>query len=157
MSVRLSSLSSPLPPTLLQHLRDINVRTAADLILTPPEELLRLLPRGSTTLGEVLDCVESVTHQVAGEAVVGDALYEAAQFHEAESEDVMSGVDGLDALLGGSFGGTSGGRVIEISGDNGGGKTVSSDICSCTRAHPRQGFLCVWIGPWAALDFSSFV
>lgn len=157
MSVRLSSLSSPLPPTLLQHLRDINVRTAADLILTPPEALLRLLPHGSTTLGEVLDCVESVTHQVAGEAVVGDALYEAALFHEAESEDVMSGVDGLDALLGGSFGGTSGGRVIEISGDNGGGKTVSSDIFSCTRAHPRQGFLCVWIGPCAALDFSSFV
>ncbi|ETW83189.1 hypothetical protein HETIRDRAFT_314894 [Heterobasidion irregulare TC 32-1] len=114
MSVRLSSLSSPLPPTLLQHLRDINVRTAADLILTPPEALLRLLPHGSMTLGEVLDCVESVTHQVTGEAVLGDALYEAALSHEAEGEDVKSGVDGLDALLGGSFGGTSGGRALAL-------------------------------------------
>ncbi|TFY65562.1 hypothetical protein EVG20_g5526 [Dentipellis fragilis] len=126
MSNRLSAFSAHIPPDLLAQLLDLNIRTVADFILTPPIDLLTRLPRGSTSLGELTDCIESVAQEVAAAGVNGEEMYEAEMLRAAEmdGEDVRAGIAELDALVGGSFGGAVGGRVIEVSGDKGGGKTA---------------------------------
>ncbi|KAA1467710.1 hypothetical protein DENSPDRAFT_832817 [Dentipellis sp. KUC8613] len=126
MSNRLAAYSAHLPPELLAHLLDLNIRTVVDFILTPPLDLLARLPRGSTSLGELTDCIASVAQEVAAEGVNGEDMYEAEMKRviEMDGEEVKAGIADLDALVGGSFGGAVGGRVFEVSGDKGGGKTA---------------------------------
>lgn len=127
MSTVLATYSPPISPDLLQHLSSINIITTPDFIFTPPTTLLRLLPQGSTTLSELKQCIALVTSLAAGEFTAGDALYELEMsLAGRDGGEVRSGVAALDAQLGGSFGGVEGGRVVEVSGESGSGKTVRS-------------------------------
>jgi hypothetical protein len=121
----LSTFIPPLPETLVANLSVLNIRTAPDLIFVSPAELLRRLPRGSITFTELTHCIAHVTQAFAGPAITGDKLIEELDAL-TQLESVRSGLPVLDGLVGGSFGGASGGRVIEISGSSGSGKTVCS-------------------------------
>jgi len=128
MSVRLAALDPPFSDALLKLLADVGIRTAPDLIFTPPAAILSGLPRGSTSLADLTDAVARVTAQVAAEGASGEQLYAASRAAETEEGGahmrVASGVRDLDVLLGGSFGGAACPRVIEVAGESGGGKTV---------------------------------
>ncbi|THH14118.1 hypothetical protein EW146_g6183 [Bondarzewia mesenterica] len=143
MSIRLSNLSPALPPALLQNLSAINIKTAADLVFIPPDALLHSLPRGSTTLGELESCIDNVTGQVAAEGMSGDELL--ASEVASDLTEVKSGVSELDELIGGSFSGTHGGNVIEISGKSGTGKTALAlhTVLSHLSQHGRDA--AIWM------------
>ncbi|KAI0255071.1 P-loop containing nucleoside triphosphate hydrolase protein [Lactifluus subvellereus] len=124
MNVRpplLSTFIPPLPETLVANLSALNIRTAPDFIFVSPAELLRRLPTGSITFRELKHHIAHVTQAFAGPAITGDKLILDALAH---LEPVRSGLPALDDLVGGSFGGASGGRVIEISGPSASGKTA---------------------------------
>lgn len=141
MSLRLSTLSPHiLSPLLVQHLRNINVRTATDLILSSPSDLIGRLPPETVSLLDLHLCIERVTEQFAMGSMSAQNIQEAISMEDdhRDNMEVRTGVAVLDALLGGGFGGygsehgcssalagvAGGGRVIEVSGDGGSGKTV---------------------------------
>ncbi|KAI0300774.1 P-loop containing nucleoside triphosphate hydrolase protein [Russula brevipes] len=120
---QLSTFTPPLPETLVANLSALNIRTVPDLIFVPPAELLRKLPTGSITFPELTHHIAHVRSAFAGAAATGDQLIGEL---EARSRlpSVRSALPALDALVGDSFGGASGGRVIEISGASASGKTA---------------------------------
>lgn len=141
MTLRLSTLSPHLLSVpLVTNLRNINVRTATDLIFSSPADLISRLPPETISLLDLRLCIEGVTEQFAVGSVSAQDIHEAIMLEDEHRDDmeVRSGVKALDALLGGGFGGygsaegdssslagvAGGGRVIEISGDGGAGKTV---------------------------------
>jgi hypothetical protein len=130
---QLSTFTPPLPESLVANLSALNIRTAPDLIFVPPAELLRKLPTGSITFPELTHHIAHVRNAFAGSAATGDQLIGEL---EARSRlpSVRSALPALDALVGNSFGGASGGRVIEISGASASGKTV------CTVFLPLASF-----------------
>jgi RAD51-like protein 3 len=121
----LSNFSPPLPETLVANLSVLNIRTAPDLIFVSPAELLKRLPAGSITFIELTHHIAHVRQGFAGPAITGDKLIEELGAL-AQLESVHSGLPALDGLVGGSFDGASGGRIIEISGPSTSGKTVCS-------------------------------
>jgi RAD51-like protein 3 len=119
----LSTITPPLPETLIANLSVLNIHTVPDLIFIPPSELLRRLPKGSITFTELTRHIAHVTQAFAGPVLTGDKLIEELDAL-AQFESVSSGLPALDGLVGGTFGGASGGRVIEICGPRASGKTV---------------------------------
>ena len=120
---QLSNITPPLPPSLLANLSTLNIHTAPDLIFAPPAELLRKLPAGSITFPELTHHIAHVRNAFAGPALTGDQLIGELEAR-ARLPSVRSGLPALDSLVGDSFGGASGGRVVEISGASSSGKTV---------------------------------
>ncbi len=119
----LSTFTPPLPESLVANLSALNIRTAPDFIFVPPAELLRKLPTGSITFPELTRHIAHVRNAFAGPALTGDQLIGELEAR-AGLPSVRSGLPALDGLVGNSFGGASGGRVIEISGASASGKTV---------------------------------
>ncbi|KAI0303640.1 P-loop containing nucleoside triphosphate hydrolase protein [Multifurca ochricompacta] len=119
----LSDFTPPLPETLVANLAALNIRTAPDLIFTPPAEVARTLPAGSITFLELTRYIAHVTRVFAGPAVTGDEVIKGLE-ESALLESVRSGLPALDELVANSFGGASGGRVVEISGASATGKTT---------------------------------
>ena len=120
---QLSDFAPPLPESLVANLSAVNIRTAPDFIFAPPAELLRKLPAGSITFPELTRHIAHVRNAFAGPALTGDQLVRELEAR-ARLPSVRSGLPALDGLVGNSFGGASGGRVIEISGAGASGKTV---------------------------------
>ncbi|KAH9989466.1 hypothetical protein BJV77DRAFT_948467 [Russula vinacea] len=120
---QLSNITPPLPPSLLANLSTLNIHTAPDLIFAPPAELLRKLPAGSITFPELTHHIAHVRNAFAGPALTGDQLIGELEAR-ARLPSVRSGLPALDSLVGDSFGGASGGRVVEISGASASGKTA---------------------------------
>jgi RAD51-like protein 3 len=125
---QLSNFTPPLPETFVANLSALNIRTAPDLVFSPPAELLRKLPAGSITFPELTHHIAYVRNTFAGPALTGDQLIIKELDARARLASVRSGLPALDELVGGSFGGASGGRIVEISGASASGKTV--------RPHP---------------------
>lgn len=119
----LSDFIPPLPESLVTSLSALNIRTAPDFIFVPPAELLRKLPAGSITFPELTRHIVHVKNTFAGPALTGCQLIEESEAR-AQLPSVLSGLPALDGLVGNSFGGASGGRVVEISGTGASGKTV---------------------------------
>ena len=119
----LSNFIPPLPESLVTNLSALNIRTAPDLIFVPPAELLRKLPAGSITFPELTCHIAHVKNAFAGPALTGDQLIAESEAR-AHLPSVFSGLPALDGLVGNSFGGASGGRIVEISGASASGKTV---------------------------------
>ena len=120
---QLSTFTPPLPANLVSNLSVLNIRTAPDLIFVPPAELLRKLPVGSITFPELTNHIAHVRNAFAGPAITADQLIGGLQAR-AQLPSVRSGLRALDELVANSFGGASGGRIIEISGASAAGKTV---------------------------------
>jgi hypothetical protein len=135
---QLSTFTPPLPESLVANLSALNIRTAPDLIFVPPAELLRKLPTGSITFPELTHHIAHVRSAFAGSAAAGDQLIGEL---EARSRlpSVRSALPALDALVGNSFGGASGGRVVEISGASASGKTVCTAFFPLLRSTRRRG------------------
>jgi len=119
----LSHFTPPLPETLVSNLSALNIRTVPDLIFVPPAELFRKLPAGSITFPELTHHIAHVRTAFAGPALTGAQLIGGVEAR-ARLPSVRSGLPALDGLVNNSFGGASGGRVIEISGSSASGKTV---------------------------------
>ena len=119
----LSDYAPPLPESLVTSLSALNIRTAPDFIFVLPAELLRKLPAGSITLPELTRHIAHVKNAFAGPAITGCQLIGESEAC-AQLPSVLSGLPALDGLVGNSFGGASGGRVVEISGTGASGKTV---------------------------------
>ncbi len=119
----LSNFAPPLPESLIANLSALNIRTAPDLIFAQPAELLRKLPTGSITFPEFTRHIAHVRNAFAGPALTGDQLLGELEAC-ARLPSVRSGLPSLDGLVGNSFGGASGGRIVEISGASASGKTV---------------------------------
>ena len=62
----------PLPETLLSNLCVFNIRTAPDLIVVPPAELLRKLPVVSITFLELTNRIAHVRNPFVGPAFTAD-------------------------------------------------------------------------------------
>jgi len=127
----LSNFTPPLPESLVTNLSALNIRTAPDFIFLPPAELQRKLPAGSITFPELTRHIAHVKNAFAGPALTGGQLVEESEAR-ARLPSVFSGLPALDGLVGNSFGGASGGRVVEISGASVSGKTVRTT----TQAYP---------------------
>ena len=120
---QLSTFTPPLPESLVANLSALNIRTAPDFIFAPPAEIMRKLPAGSITFPDLTRHIAHVRNAFAGPALTGDQLIRELEAR-ARLPSVRIGLPALDGLVGDSFGGASGGRVIEISGASASGKTV---------------------------------
>lgn len=123
----LSNFTPPLPETLVANLSALNIRTAPDLVFSSPAELLKKLPPGCITFPELTRHIAHVRNAFAGPALTGDQLIVRELETRAGLASVRSGLPALDELVGNTFGGASGGRVVEISGTGASGKTVRSN------------------------------
>ena len=122
----LSDFTPPLPATLVANLASLNIRTAPELIFASPAELIGKLPAGSVTFTELTHHIAHVTAAFAGPAIIADNLVAELEPCARLEPVSSSGLPALDELigLGDDFGGSAGGRVIEISGASASGKTV---------------------------------
>jgi RAD51-like protein 3 len=125
----LSNFTPPLPENFVANLSVLNIRTAPDLIFVPPAELFKKLPTNTITFAELTHHIAHVRNTFAGPALTGDRLIGELEVR-ARLASVRSGLPALDGLVGNSFGGSSGGRIIEISGASASGKTVRHRLWS---------------------------
>jgi hypothetical protein len=121
---QLSNFTPSLPETFLANLSALNIRTAPDLVFSSPAELFKKLPPGSITFPELSRHIAHVRNAFAGPALTGDQLIVRELDARAGLASVRSGLPALDELVGNTFGGASGGRIVEISGTGASGKTV---------------------------------
>ena len=123
--MRLQNCVPPLKPEVVQALRDIDVRTDTDLLLSDdPVNIFTELPPGhGISLKEFNQIVAKVAEFAAAVPVYGDKLLEqeTKRREDVLGEDLLVGLPDIDALLEGF----SSVRIIELSGDRGSGKTVS--------------------------------
>jgi RAD51-like protein 3 len=128
--MRLRSLIPTIPGDIVAVLEACGIRTDADLLFSgSPIDILQRLPPGVVSLADLKAYTALVADNASARGIRGDALYTVElQRQHAYHTDLTCGVDELDALVNG-FGG---GRVFEISGDRGSGKTVWR-----TRFHHR--------------------
>jgi hypothetical protein len=70
---------------------------------------------GSITYPELTNHIAHVSNAFAGPALTGNQLIEGLEAR-AQLSSVCSRLPSLDELVSNSFGGASGGRIIEISG-----------------------------------------
>lgn len=120
--MRLQSLIPTIPSDLVAILENCGIKTDADLLFSgTPIDILQRLPPGVVSLADLKTYTELVAERASVRGIRGDELYteELQRRHEYDT-DITCGVDELDALVSG-FGN---GRVFEISGDRGSGKTV---------------------------------
>jgi hypothetical protein len=151
MSISLETYRHLIPALLFENLIALKITTVHELALSPPLALFRRLPAGCISLKELTQTIAHFCEFLAAEGVSGDEQY----LFEAENKQneikVDSGIESLDSLLGGDFGGSAKGKVIEVAGDAGSGKTV------CIRLQPRhKSLMSQFKGAWPAYCFSIF-
>ncbi|KAI9567346.1 P-loop containing nucleoside triphosphate hydrolase protein [Boletus coccyginus] len=120
--MRLQSLIPTIPSDLVAVLEACGIRTDADILFSgTPIDILQRLPPGVISLADLKPYIALVAESASARGISGDELYtEELQRRHAHDMDITCGVEELDALVNG-FGG---GRVLEISGDRGSGKTL---------------------------------
>ncbi|KAG9315058.1 P-loop containing nucleoside triphosphate hydrolase protein [Chiua virens] len=120
--MRLQSLIPTIPSDLVAALEACGVRTEADLLFSgTPIDILQRLPPGTVSLADLKTYITLVAQSTSAPGVQGNELYEQELHRRRDCDtDITCGVNELDALVGG-FGN---GRVFEISGDRGSGKTT---------------------------------
>ncbi|KAF8150690.1 P-loop containing nucleoside triphosphate hydrolase protein [Crassisporium funariophilum] len=118
--MRLSNLVSTVPAQLVACLDAIGIRTEMDLLFSAsPFEIFRQLPAGTISLQELEEYIDSVAKLCAAPGLSGyDLLLE--ELAGVQKFELISGNEELDHFLSG----LGGGRVIEISGDYGTGKST---------------------------------
>ncbi|KAI0267658.1 hypothetical protein BC834DRAFT_822097 [Gloeopeniophorella convolvens] len=140
----LSTFVPPLPEALVANLATLGIKTAPDLIFAPLATLMRQLPPGSITYAELMQHVAHVTEAFAGPVITGDKLLAEAD-SRVQLGSVQSGLPALDALLDHNSGGESSGRVVEISGSGGSGKTALALHIVLNHLESHQPNAALWI------------
>lgn len=121
--MRLHSFIPTIPSHLVSALEDCGIKTDTDLLFFDGSniDILAKLPPGIVSLREFEEYTSLVAEHASAPATRGDQELETVLLRQDENAaDVSCGVQELDALVGG-FGG---GRVFEISGEKGSGKTA---------------------------------
>lgn len=133
--MRLSNLIPSIPANLVSCLDAINIRTETDLLFSASTfDIFRRLPGGTISLQELIYYTDLVTELCAAPAISGYDLLSLENESQRVAVELTSGNQELDDFLLG----LSGGRVIEISGDRGTGKSARFYIAflslsSCLR------------------------
>lgn len=137
--MRLQSLIPTIPSDLVATLEACGIRTDADILFSgTPIDILQRLPPGVISLADLKRYIALVAESASARGISGDELYtEELQRRHAHDMDITCGVEELDALVNG-FGG---GRVLEISGDRGSGKTVWTTQVHHHISQPRNQLL----------------
>lgn len=121
--MRLYNLIPSIPADLVACLDAIDIRTEIDLLFSIPTfDIFRRLPRGTISLQELTDYTDLVAELCAAPAISGSDLLSLEIELQRNAVELISGNRELDEVLAG----LSGGRVIEISGDRGTGKSARS-------------------------------
>jgi RAD51-like protein 3 len=103
----------------------IDIRTDTGLLFaTPTLDIFKRLPRGTISLQELIDYKDIVAELCAAPAISGYDLLSLENESQRNAIELTSGNQQLDDFLVG----LSGGRVIEISGDRGSGKSARFSI-----------------------------
>ncbi|KAG6879679.1 hypothetical protein C0992_012977 [Termitomyces sp. T32_za158] len=125
--MRLAALVPSLSAELVSSLGKCGVRTDADLLFRPLVDIYRqLAPESGISLLDIERAVELTAKLASAPGIAGDELLAQEIQAQERAPVLLSGVVGLDNLLGG-FGGC---RVIEITGDRQSGKTVRAGVLS---------------------------
>lgn len=133
--MRLSNLIPSIPANLVTCLDAINIHTETDLLFSASTfDIFRRLPGGTISLQELIYYTDLVAELCAAPAISGYDLLSLANESQRVAVELTSGHQELDDFLLG----LSGGRVIEISGDRGTGKSARflynfSFLSSCLR------------------------
>lgn len=123
--MRLSNLIPSIPADLVACLGAIDIRTETDLLFSAPTfDIFRRLPRGTVSLQELIDYTDIVAELCAAPAISGYDLLALENESQRNAMELTSGNQELDDFLVG----LSGGRVIEISGDRGTGKSARFSV-----------------------------
>ncbi|KAL4062143.1 P-loop containing nucleoside triphosphate hydrolase protein [Scleroderma citrinum] len=132
--MRLHSLIPIIPTNLVSALEDCGIKIDTDLLFFDGTnvELLAKLPPGIVSLRELEEYTSLVAEHASAPAIRADQELEVALLRQRENAlNISCGVQELDALVEG-FGG---GRVFEISGEKGSGKTaLALQISLCMLA-----------------------
>ncbi|TCD61843.1 hypothetical protein EIP91_007833 [Steccherinum ochraceum] len=142
--MRLRTIGHPLSAELIDALDLLNIKTDSDLIFSgTPTEIWLKLPPDTIRLQEEIDVVEAVLARVSAPGRTGlDELDLEKRRHEELSKvEMSSGVQKLDALIGG-FGHQ---RVLEVSGDRGSGKTALALQIVLRQLSQSPNSSAVWI------------
>ncbi|CAA7267055.1 unnamed protein product [Cyclocybe aegerita] len=119
--MRLANLVPSIPAQLVASLEAIGIRTETELLLsTSTLDIFRRLPAGTTTLQALIEVASLVASLCAAPSLSAYELLILEEHARKQQRPLCSGNEALDDLLRG----LSGGRVIEISGDKGSGKSV---------------------------------
>lgn len=118
MSLR--TLFPSLVEEVYEALEAVGITTAQDVLFDQDPRIYQQLP--STILMQITELKAQVAERISAPATRADELFNREEKKENSREACSCGVDELDGLLGG-FGKYG---VIEIAGDKGSGKTVSS-------------------------------
>ncbi|KZV72986.1 DUF1748-domain-containing protein [Peniophora sp. CONT] len=124
MSEALDTYREHIPDSLLDGLQSIRITTAQDFLFASPPLLFHRLPAGCTTLHELSETHALLLGLCSAQGIPGDALYEMETAEGSKLPCVTASVTELNDLVGGDFGGSGRGKVLEISGDAGSGKTA---------------------------------
>ncbi|KAF9000671.1 P-loop containing nucleoside triphosphate hydrolase protein [Cyathus striatus] len=116
--MRLTRFRSDISPELLTAFEHLGIKTVARLLFLPSYDLFRRLPPNLTTLQELEACLSSIAEHSSAAHLRGRDLI--LNDTCSNSPALSDGAHVLDDLLNG-FGHS---RVIEITGDEGTGKTV---------------------------------
>ena len=123
--MRLSNLIPSIPADLVACLDMIGIRTETDLLFSAPTfDIFKRLPRSTISLQELIDYTDIVAELCAAPAVSGYDLLSLENKWQRNAVVFTSENQELDDFL---FG-LEGGRVIEISGDRGTGKSARFSI-----------------------------
>ena len=123
--MRLSNLIPSIPAELVTCLDAIDIRTETDFLFSPSTfDIFRRLPRGTISLQELTDYTDLVAELCSAPAISAYDLLSLENELQRNTVELTSGSQELDDLLLG----LSGGRVIEISGDRGSGKSARLPI-----------------------------
>ncbi|KAJ7507452.1 hypothetical protein B0H11DRAFT_1967133 [Mycena galericulata] len=119
--MRLAACVPHIPAQLVSSLEKCGIRTEADLLFSGSiRDIFRRLPAGTTTLSELAEVTALVAKLTS---VAGHSAAELMEASGSNEDYFLSGLPRLDKLLQGL---STTCRLIEVSGDKGSGKTVSS-------------------------------
>ncbi|KAF8591143.1 hypothetical protein K439DRAFT_1061700 [Ramaria rubella] len=119
--MNLRMLLPSLADNIYKALETAGITTSQDLLFSQVPQLYQQLPNGVISLRELTELKALVAECASAPATRGDTLFKLEKERENSRETCLSGIDELDALLGG-FGQHG---VIEIAGDKKCGKTGS--------------------------------
>lgn len=138
--MRLSNLIPSIPASLVTCLDAIDIRTETDLLFSASTfDIFKRLPRGTVSLQELTDYTDLVAELCAAPAISGHDLLSLESESQRNAVELTCGHQELDGFLLG----LGGGRVIEISGDRGTGKSARFSIYFCPSS-------CLWLSTLAS-------
>ncbi|KAI0366187.1 P-loop containing nucleoside triphosphate hydrolase protein [Pilatotrama ljubarskyi] len=143
--MRLQNFSPPLKLETVQALQEVGVKTDTDLLLTkdPTDIFTRLPAELGISLLDFRSTISKVAELASATPIHGEKLLEQENKRREDifADDMLLGVPEVDALLGGF----SPPRVVEVSGDQGSGKTTLAMQLALRHLSRAEDSSVLWI------------